>query len=575
MALALLQEMRLFGPVGERIDALTAQWLLPAPSANPGLSDALLRKREGDAPGGDYFSRYLVGAILIFRMHRDARLRAQIESLLSKLYESQDADGCLGAQAMGSARDDLWTQYQGMLALYLWHKTTNSLPAFSALTRAAQYVLARFSTKETLETLHRPEDFAVLHALALLYRATGEEEMRAFCRRLGARLAETEGAESLLAHIERTPLSAWRQKDARLLCAADSLYTFWHYTRESSYARVLYAQYRLLRQRSRLPNGGFGDRGRAVGDPYGAYAAETCSTVQWAHLCSDALRATRDSGIADELELTMLNAGLGALRPSGRGFFRFAAMEGKREEAAGVALLPGAPEFSCCAADGPRLLGLLSQWGVFADGDEVFLSDYCAGTTVLQLDSGRLVRIVRTTDYPRGGRVQIEITAQRALKLHLRIPAWSRETALSVNGHPLYEDKRAGTFFALELPAGTAHLLLELDLSLHFWEGEGASDGRHAVYRGPVLLAFDRWFNPDFGPQEEPVFDVNTLRPELYREPPFRADPGALPPLLRLGAVTRDGRPVTLCAYADAGQRGTAFTAWLHVRRAPAGSVWR
>ena len=94
MALAVLQEMRLSGAMGDRLHAAVSQWLLPAPYANPGLFDVYVRRDNDPDPAlspraGEYSGKYLISAILIFRMQREPRLRAAIEYSLFKLYDAQ------------------------------------------------------------------------------------------------------------------------------------------------------------------------------------------------------------------------------------------------------------------------------------------------------------------------------------------------------------------------------------------------------------------------------------------------------------------------------------------------------
>ena len=48
----------------------------------------------------------------------------------------------------------------------------------------------------------------------------------------------------------------------------------------------------------------------AMGTPYDKPAAKTGGTVAWVRLCEEVLQITGDSLVADELELTLYNAGL-------------------------------------------------------------------------------------------------------------------------------------------------------------------------------------------------------------------------------------------------------------------------
>ena len=130
-------------------------------------------------------------------------------------------------------------------------------------------------------------------------------------------------------------------------------------------------------------------------------------------------------------------------------------------------------------------LGLISQWGVFADEDEVYLNYYGASSIVLQLSSGRLVHITQNTDYPLSGEATLTVTAQRAVTLHLRIPRWSRDTLITMEAPcsttrnaAIYHRRRCGT---VEPDS------IWVDTKSDHREGEGDAVGRHAVYRGPIL----------------------------------------------------------------------------------------
>ena len=307
--------------------------------------------------------------------------------------------------------------------------------------------------------------------------------------------------------------------------------------------------------------------GHAIRSPYILAQPETCSVTAWTALCTDTLRAMRRVSIADELELTAFNAALSALHPSGRYMHRYAPMSGLRRPACGSGDLAGAPEFSCCSAEAMHTLGLISQWGVFADEDEVYLNYYGASSIVLQLSSGRLVHITQNTDYPLSGKVTLTVTAQRAVTLHLRIPRWSRDTLITMESAVFY-DAECGQYYTIHVPAGTVQLELNLDMNLHYWEGEGDAVGRHAVYRGPILLTFDRHYNPRWTESLAPVFDYGGMHLEPAECDDYYA------PLVLFTVLARDGTPIRLCDYASAGQFGTQFESWLTVRRAPRGSVW-
>jgi DUF1680 family protein len=70
------------------------------------------------------------------------------------------------------------------------------------------------------------------------------------------------------------------------------------------------------------------------------------------------LKLTGDPHAADELELAMLNGGLGAQHPSGRWWTYNTPMDGAREASAHTIVFQaraGTPELNCCSVNGPRV----------------------------------------------------------------------------------------------------------------------------------------------------------------------------------------------------------------------------
>jgi hypothetical protein len=99
---------------------------------------------------------------------------------------------------------------------------------------------------------------------------------------------------------------------------------------------------------------------------------------------------------------------------------------------------------------------------------------------------------------------------------------------------------------------------MDFDFSLHHWVGERESAGKISIYRGPLLLTYDRRFNP-MDPTDVPALDAHKLQGKLLSLPLRRS------PLLLLEFTERDGRTLRLCDFASAGHGGTPYMTWLRV----------
>jgi hypothetical protein len=221
----------------------------------------------------------------------------------------------------------------------------------------------------------------------------------------------------------------------------------------------------------------------------------------------------------------------------------------------------GSPQLSCCSTNGPRGIGVLSEWAVMVAAAPLAaglaVNFYGACTVVAPAPSGRPVQLSQVTAYPLDGAIQLLVAPEVAesFTLHLRIPSWSRSTRVLVNGQSLATPAQPGTYLGLtrRWQAGD-QVALTLDMSPRLWVGEsrpldalvgGGTSGRMAIYHGPILMAYDPRFDPD---PRGPMVAID------LSWPPRRLDPVAGQPELRVEYRCVDGRFITLCDFASAGQ---------------------
>src|SRR5262249_28277805 len=146
---------------------------------------------------------------------------------------------------------------------------------------------------------------------------------------------------------------------------------------------------------------------------YTPSAIETCCTVAWMALTVDYLRLTGDPLAADALELATLNGGLGAQHPSGRWWTYNTPMDGVREASAHTIVFQaraGTPELNCCSVNGPRVLGLLTDWALMIAPDGLVVNNYLPGSFAVN-QSGQQLRLTLDREYPRADSQQVHIVA--------------------------------------------------------------------------------------------------------------------------------------------------------------------
>ena len=174
---------------------------------------------------------------------------------------------------------------------------------------------------------------------------------------------------------------------------------------------------------------------------------------------------------------------------------------------------------------------------------------------------GVVVTLTQRTEYPRSGNVTIHVTTPAPVEfaLRLRIPHWSAETSVTVNGESVADVSR-GEYCSVSRVWRSGDLVeLALDMSLHFWAGERECDGLTSVYRGPLLLTYDRRFN-EMDPDDIPALDASAMHGRMVEVD------GRHRPLLLMEFPSLDGRALRLCDFGSAGEGGTPYRSWLDVR---------
>ncbi len=584
-------DMRFGGTIGDRISANQRNWLLTAPASNPGMLQIL---RDRDKPPardlyhfiGEFPGKYLTSATECYRITKDPALRKTIETFAADLISAQADDGYIGPfpkdkRMLGRIGDegvwDLWGQYHCMLGLYTWYVESGDKEALAACRRTADFFCKTF-----LDDGHRVMDAgygvtneSCIHIFTLLYEVTGEPRYLQLAHEIEkdfetpAPPALLEKSVSWVNHdyirasldgkaYSQLPYARWEG-----LHALQGVGELYYITGDERYRKAFEQFWWGIAQYDVHNTGGFSSWETAVGDPYNTGPIETCCTVAWMALSVDMLRMSGDSRVADELELSTWNGMLGAQSPSGRWWTYDTPMNGLREAAsmftgtAGQAR-PGMPEVSCCAMNGPRGIGMLSEWAVMSASDGIVLNYYGQSTFTASTPSGGKVHIEQKTDYPVDGRLSISVNPDKAQSytLYLRIPSWSRKTSVRLNRANM-DDVVPGKYLKLARNWKPGDKIeLTLDMSPRLWVGEKAFAGQVSVYHGPILLAYDRRFDT-YEPDKLPMIDLTV---PLTRVTTWKASPK---PMLLLRFGTKDGKGITLCDFASAGNAGTKYISWL------------
>lgn len=574
------------GFMGERIRVNQENWLLTVPDANPAILQ-MFRDRNRQPVrdlvpwAGEFAGKYLISAVQGYRLTRDQRLREYVGHFVQELIDTQAEDGYLGAfprpyrltgrtirpNGEEGLTWDAWNHYHVMLGLLLWHEETGDEAALAACRKAADLFCRTFldTGARLVSTGSEEQNLAPIHVFCLLYERTRAARYLQMAREIERDFETPPAGDYVRTALEgleffETPKPRWES-----LHDIQGIAELYFITGEGKYRRAYEHIWRSIVSTDRHNTGGFTSGEMAAGNPHDPRPIETCCTVAWVALSIDMLRMTGLSVVGDEIELSTFNGILGAQSPTGRWWTYNTPMDGVRKASAHDIVFQaraGSPELNCCSVNGPRGLGMLSEWAVMqAPSDRaIALNYYGPSTFEVKLSSGSYVRLVQETDYPLGGSVLLrtELDRRERFCLLLRVPGWSTQMRVALKGEEM-DAVEPGSYLALERRWENGDVIqLSFDMSLRLWVGEREAEGKASVYRGPILLAYDQRLNT-MDPDDLPTLVVENLSSERVRPR------GPLAPSLLTRSMV-DSRELFLCDFASAGVAGNPYVSWLPIQ---------
>ena len=580
-AVSSLTDMGLQGKVGERLNNNIAEWQEQALVRNPyiigAIEEGVAGKGRADTMAwrGEFPGKLLTGMVQSYRLTASPSLKSSIETLVQSLEKAQGSDGYLGTYS-GSDRFvtgwDLWNHYQIIVGLLQWNEVSGDPSALRTAVKALDCINAFFQNGEKTFTAagNILTNFSIGHAYGLMYQKTGDTAYRSAMEKLVKRdwVSTFDWGNKALRGIDFCNSGGNRWECLHALQALGVLYDLGD--REAY--RMLEELWWSILKTDRHNTGGFSTHESAIGTPFMNGIVETCCTVSWMALSAEYLQVSKNSLVADELELSYFNAMLGSLTEDDTHVTYNTPMNGVRLASQTHAELvytagqaaEGASEFNCCQANAARGLSELSQWGVLADSRSLYVNYYGPSTAKAKTPGGNSITIEQTTEYPKNGAIQIrlDLDAPETFDLCLRIPSWSAESSVMVNGIG-YPGGKSGSYDTIRREWRSGDVIeLSLDMTVHYWQGEDLCEGKTSVYYGPILLAFDS-LHTDEGAaaiQSPPVFFSEDFEHRMTV-----SDGENTNCWLYFDVTTVQGETIRLVDFSSAGQYQQPYLSWLTV----------
>jgi len=244
--------------------------------------------------------------------------------------------------------------------------------------------------------------------------------------------------------------------------------------------------------------------------------AETCASVAMVFFARKMLEIEPLGEYADIMERQLYNGILSGMQLDGKKFFYVNPLEvvpGVSGELPGYKhALPRRPEWFGCACCPPNVARLMTSLGQYAWGENeagIFNHLYIGGTAEFSHAGG--VQIETTTNYPWGNIVSYKISPALGAtrftfavripawsKMESRVPGWSRETEIRINGELHAAGIKNGYVYITRDWQAKDEVSLMLDMNpkrVYANTKVRANAGAVAIMRGPLVYCFEECDN--------------------------------------------------------------------------------
>ena len=537
----------------------------------------------------EFWGKWFTSAILAYRYKQDPRLKRVLAYADSALLSTETPDGYIGNYAADHRLEqwDIWGRKYCMLGLLNYYDLTGDAKSLNGASRIADNLMDDLKKRDGIivnkGNYRGMAASSVLEPICLLYKATRKQKYLDFALEIVRQWETPVGPQLISKATEnvgarfpkpRTWYSYEQgQKAYEMMSCYEGLLELYRLTGNQAYKKAVEDTWENIHETeiNIIGSGAstemwFG--GKALQNLPINHYQETCVTVTWIKLTEQLFRLTGDPKYADAVETSYYNALLGSMSNHGATWAKYTPLNGQR--------LPGSEQcgmgLNCCEASGPRGLFLIPLQMVMGSEEGISVNYFASGTFMLKSPSGSPVTVTERTEYPRSGSIDMEINPEKEemMEVAVRIPAWSKETLLEVNGKAIVAQPGQYARIKRAWKKGD-RISLKLDMRARLVE-TGITLHSIAIVRGVIVLARDSRFEGAslqavLTPMADPqgYIELEDV-PAMAKEDPYMVFKAKFMPESYVDAEALKS-PVTihLCDYASAGNDSghSFYQTWL------------
>ena len=485
----------------------------------------------------EYWGKMMRGACFTYAYTQNEKLYEILENTVRDLLTTQDEKGRITTYSREKEFTswDMWGRKYVLLGLqYFLEICKNDMLAdeiLLAIRRQADYILENVGEEEgkkgilyTSKHWEGLNSSSVLEPFVRLYHITKEKKYLDFSNyiiRMGGLRSINMFEEAYIG--KKYPYEYPVTKAYEMISNFEGILEYYRATGEEKYLVMAKNFARLVMDSDITVIGCSGtthelfDHSRITQfDPaFDGIMQETCVTVTWMKFCHQLLCLTGESIYADQIEISMYNAFFGAINVNhnickGQDFpfdSYSPLLNGVRGRLVGgyKDLIRNRFWWGCCVAIGAAGTGLLPMTAAMKTENGIAINLYFKGTYTQTLANGKTVRLITETDYPKSGNVKItvETDCETPFAIRFRIPVWSKQTCLTVNGES--NPTEAGSYAVIERIWKNGDVIaLDFDMRVRILYAKDIDPNakaeaicHFALLRGPITLARDSALGED------------------------------------------------------------------------------
>lgn len=504
-----ITSIKLSGHIGRRIDDCIEKRVKSQDVDH--LIHPFTLKNETSLWQSEFWGKWILGAIHSYRYKHDEELGKKIDYAVDELLKTQLSNGYIGNYSENAQLEgwDIWGRKYTLLGLLAYYDLTGKAKALTAGKKMIDHLMTQVGphTKNIVKTgaYRGMPSSSILEPLMYLYRQTHEKRYLDFAQYIVAQWETPDGPQLISKALNDIPVakrfsfpSSWwswenGHKAYEMMSCYEGLIELYKETKEPLYLEAVEKSIRhIIDEEITIAGSGsafecwYGGKQLQTYPTY--HTMETCVTFTWMKLCNTMLQLTDNTLYADQIERTIYNALLAALKDDASQIVKYSPLEGRRS--------PGEEQCSmhinCCNANGPRGFALIPEYACQLRRNTIYINFYNASETTIALHKKQQIKITQTTDYPVNGKIIIRIDPSSPVRypIALRIPSWSKEVTLAINGEKI-KQVAAGSYHTVERTWKNGDQIeLTLDLRAHVEE----MNRTQAIVRGPIVLARDSRF---------------------------------------------------------------------------------